>query len=212
MNAHTEARTEVAIFTLIELLVVIAIIAILASLLLPALKNVRETVKQTACKNNLSQIGLTLHSYLDEWSGSFPYTSSAAKYMQIYLAEQMYPNPPTSYSTGTAFWCPSAPTAQLQQLSYQSVKLTNTYSINKGPNMYGMKLSMINKPSKFIYICDGYGELQCNQTDIDSHVHYRHNTQLSALFLDNHVESKRFKILINGTANSAATVANAEFE
>jgi len=212
MKVRTETRTAVTVFTLIELLVVIAIIAILASLLLPALKNVRETVKQTACKNNLSQIGLALHSYLDEWSGSFPYTSSAAKYMQIYIAEQMYPNPPMSYSTVTAFWCPSASTAQLQQLTYQSVKLTNTYSVNKGPNMYGMKLSMINKPSKFIYMCDGYGELQCNQADIDSHVHYRHNTQLSTLFLDNHAESKRFKIFINGTAATAATVANVEFE
>ena len=212
MKVRTETRTDVTIFTLIELLVVIAIIAILASLLLPALKNVRETVKQTACKSNLSQIGLTLHSYLDEWDGAFPYTSSAAKYMQIYLAEHMYPNPPTSYSTVTAFWCPSASTAQLQQLSYQSVKLTNTYSINKGPNMYSMKLSMINKPSKFIYTCDGYGELQCFQSDVDSHVYYRHNTQLSTLFLDNHVESKRYKVLINSSAGTASAVSNVEFE
>jgi prepilin-type N-terminal cleavage/methylation domain-containing protein/prepilin-type processing-associated H-X9-DG protein len=125
-------------FTLIELLVVIAIIAVLIALLLPAVQAAREAARRAQCVNNLKQIALAAHNYMQAnttlpmgimWqanrSGVF-YTSGSCLVPLMQFMEQvplynavnfnlnMYVADNTTVSGWgvKTLWCPSDPTIE----------------------------------------------------------------------------------------------------
>jgi len=63
--------TRRAGFTLVEMLVVIGIIVMLAGITLPAIFRSQVSARETYCKNNLSQIGKGLFSYMVNWDRRF---------------------------------------------------------------------------------------------------------------------------------------------
>jgi len=105
-------------FTLIELLVVIAIIAILAAMLLPALKNAKETAKSAACINNLKQIYLAFNMYAMDWNDAIAGGNASAGVPDFNWCQALgnanyfgSGEIPSSWSTGLKRWsvlkCPA---------------------------------------------------------------------------------------------------------
>ena len=123
-------------FTLIELLVVIAIIALLAGMLLPVFNKAKEKGRQTACINNLKQIGTCLIMYRDENDEEMsPWISTlypdSTKTVEVYhCPSDIWVNDPSDPATG---W-KSRPDGQYST-AYDRSNNTGVHGINPNPDV-----------------------------------------------------------------------------
>jgi len=152
-------------FTLIELLVVIAIIAVLLAIIMPAMRKVRETAKETICKSNLKNVGLGLLMYLDDNDRKLPNYRSANGFLWYSTGGNLLP-----LSDNRAYWgvvyktylketkvfgCPSL--RRVPSLIYNNVDpdaiQEAAYALNYHKDARGKSTTDL-RPSEFIFCHD----------------------------------------------------------
>ena len=140
MTRSSHQRADRSGFTLIELLVVIAIIAVLLGLLLPAVQSAREAARRIQCVNNLKQIALAAHNYLDA-IGALPQG----------MPFQVDGNHPEASALGQVFNAHSIFVAMLPQLEQQPLFNSINFNMNmwNAPNftIHGVSLNLLSCPS-----------------------------------------------------------------
>ena len=166
---HAKRRRSIQrAFTLIELLVVIAIIAILASLLLPALKQAKETAMSAECLNNLKQYGAAVYMYAQDYEGLIPCNIGFQTMMTDYVPNRLLGlKSDNIYSSGCPF-CDLVHANRLQSQESWWEYIVRAYKDNAGElyqDNYGAtsnwrysypKIVNIKDPSESTLIKEGW--------------------------------------------------------
>lgn len=74
-SAAAVGRADRPAFSLVEVLLSVAIISLLIALMLPMLSGAAEQARRVRCRAQVSQLGIALQLYADDWNGLLPPTT-----------------------------------------------------------------------------------------------------------------------------------------
>ncbi len=197
-------------FTLVELLVVIAIIGLLVALLLPAIQASRASARRSSCWNNMRQVGLGMHMFIDTHAGKFPLTHHA-KVSVDQETSWVFTLAPYMESVDAIRICPDHEKGH--EWLRENIKGTS-YIVNGFAAMpvedSALNLRKIQQTSRFIYLFEGsdvrtwkdehchpwawytpltIAEGSCWEENILTEIHpARHQELSNYLYADGHVD------------------------
>lgn len=206
-------------FTMVELLVVITIVSLLIAILLPAMRQARESARAVACMSNVRSIGIGWRMYLDDHQGALmpadtnyllnqlPTGSSTA--WPLLMVPYLGGINNNEYADDGVYSCPSL----------QNVTNHSYYRVQYGMNAFGIGVrpgavyrifheAEIKNPSQLIAFIDSYFTNQTHDGVLESHPHIyfdtRHSDHANALLADLHAEPYDFDELYRvGYPNTA---------